>query len=249
MRFLVPPCLVVCLLASAAAASSPAADAAPAPQDLSLTAPQIKLRREVLALDALLDARNAAAAQHERDLARLDATIAKQEGYLADPKLDNRGEIEAALAVNRATRAATAEKLLQVQAGKKDTEEKLKGRVGSLEVPGHVDHKEAVKECREHAGEHLWFALQVQPGGRWDFKQYHRKYENFGNYFYGYVGRAAGMSKGKLLRMAGAVQVWKGTSHEDWSKPGNDPPYGDDPIDQYWIKRGIEKYEQENPPR
>lgn len=241
--------LFCCLLATTAAASSPAADPGVAAQDLDLTPPQVKLSREVLALDTLLDARNAAEAKLEKGLAELDAAIATLEGHLADPRLENRGELEAAVAANKATRAKVIAQLEQVRAAKKDIEAKLKTRVGVLEIPTHVDYEGAVAECREHAGEHLWFALQVQPKGRWDFKQYHRKYENFGNFFYGYVGLAAGMSKEKLLRMAGVVQVWKGTSNEEWGKPGNDPPYGDDPIDQYWIKRGIEKYEKETRPK
>lgn len=45
------------------------------------------------------------------DLMRLDETIARQEGYLADPKLENRTEIQAALTANKASRAKTVAKL------------------------------------------------------------------------------------------------------------------------------------------
>lgn len=248
MRVPIPAFLILCLLASPAAAASPDADAVPA-RDIELPSPELKRRREVLALDGLLDSRSAAQAQLLKDLARLDETIARQEGYLSDPKLENPDEIAAALSKNKAARAAAAARLEQALAAKKELEAKLKGKVGALQEPPGVDFAKAAEEARENPGGHLWLFRQVRPGGPWDFKTRGPQYENFGNYFYGFAGAAAGMSKEKLLRAAGAVQVWVGTSHEEWGKPGNDPPYGDDPIDQYWIKRGIELYEKEHAPR
>jgi hypothetical protein len=36
------------------------------------------------------------------------------------------------------------------------------------------------------------------------------------------------------------VQIASGTSRPEWGKPGGDPPYGDQPEDQEWIKKGID---------
>ena len=81
---------------------------------------------------------------------------------------------------------------------------------------------------------------------------------NAGNFNYGAVGSALGYSPTELLQMAGVVQF--GTEgvrlvlhHDlgyfrDWNagvygELFNLAPYGDDPVDQYWIQRGIDYYE------
>jgi RHS repeat-associated protein len=91
----------------------------------------------------------------------------------------------------------------------------------------------------------LWFRAQVRNGGPWDYKQYDRGFENFGNYNYGYTGLAMGVSPDFLLQQAGQAQIAAGTSKPGWGNPGTyglfggKPPYGDDPNDQEMIKRGI----------
>lgn len=99
-----------------------------------------------------------------------------------------------------------------------------------------------------------WFRGQVQTGGPWDFKSegpkrvyVHPEYEDFGNYHYGYVG-ASMYSLELLLAEAGRAQRKDNTTR--WpGDPGKiglpwtgTSPYGDDPRDQYWIKRGYEDY-------
>lgn len=49
-----------------------------------------------------------------------------------------------------------------------------------------------------------WFYQQVRLHGPWDYKtRIVRQYENFGNFHYGAVGTAAGISASILLRAAG----------------------------------------------
>ncbi|MDC6117966.1 polymorphic toxin type 44 domain-containing protein [Serratia rubidaea] len=86
---------------------------------------------------------------------------------------------------------------------------------------------------------YIWFYYQVRNGGPWDYKQGRRQYENFGNFHYGAVGHAAGIPASILLRAAGAAQILAGTNSPEFKKyPINS--YGDDPIDQVWIRAGID---------
>nr|WP_024686302.1 polymorphic toxin type 44 domain-containing protein [Pseudomonas asturiensis] len=85
-----------------------------------------------------------------------------------------------------------------------------------------------------------WFYSQVRNRGPWDFKQRGAQYEDFGNFHYGAVGTAAGISEEMLLRAAGAAQSRAGTSSSEFGHWWSAPPYGDDPRDQRCIKDGIE---------
>jgi RHS repeat-associated protein len=94
-----------------------------------------------------------------------------------------------------------------------------------------------------------WFYNAVKNFGRWDYKRRGRQYEDFGNFNYGATGAATGFTEKTLLSEAGRVQVQDEHSRSEWGKPGTPlsgeggiPPYGDDPKDQYWIKRGINYY-------
>lgn len=86
-----------------------------------------------------------------------------------------------------------------------------------------------------------WFYQQVRLHGPWDYKtRIGRQYENFGNFHYGAVGTAAGISAPFLLRAAGWAQSKSGNGQ---SKDGHwygSLPFGDDPTDQLWIKCGID---------
>ncbi|MDM3884430.1 polymorphic toxin type 44 domain-containing protein [Pseudomonas sp. BCRC 81390] len=84
-----------------------------------------------------------------------------------------------------------------------------------------------------------WFYSMVRNGGKWDYKQQGRKYEALGNFNYGATGTAAGLSEEFLLRGAGWAQSRAGTSTSTFGSWWGDPPYGDDPEDQEWIKAGI----------
>ena len=86
-----------------------------------------------------------------------------------------------------------------------------------------------------------WFYQQVRLHGPWDYKsRIGRRYENFGNFNYGAVGTAAGITESVLLRAAGWAQSRSGNGKEDDGIWYGLPPYGDDPVDQFWIKNGID---------
>lgn len=85
-----------------------------------------------------------------------------------------------------------------------------------------------------------WFYTKVKNKGDWDYKQRGSQYQEFGNFNYGATGVAAGISTEILLRAAGAAQTVAGTSSEEFGKWWDSAPYGDDPMDQEWIKAGID---------
>lgn len=86
------------------------------------------------------------------------------------------------------------------------------------------------------------FYIAVRNNGTMDYKQVDRRYQEFGNFNYGVVGTAAGFGDAVLLRAAGFAQYRAGTSEPQFGTPLGLPPYGDDPEDQRWIRRGIDFY-------
>lgn len=93
---------------------------------------------------------------------------------------------------------------------------------------------------------YLWFYQRVRNSGEWDYKQKNRLWADFGNFHYGAIGYAAGIPE-KILHMAGgAAQEVAGTSDtEKWGHfYSNRPPFGDDPVDQFWIRQGIDYVKQ-----
>jgi RHS repeat-associated protein len=117
-------------------------------------------------------------------------------------------------------------------------------------APSGADVDRNMEEARKNFNPN-WFRDQVRNKHPWDYKQQGSQYANFGNFNYGATGRAfgsVGFPKGTLLREAGKAQIEAGTSKPEW---GGDPgtsfppyggkaPYGDDPVDQDWIKKGME---------
>lgn len=116
--------------------------------------------------------------------------------------------------------------------------------VSSFTPPG-VNIMTNMMIARLHGGPDLmtlaWFFMMVHNSGPWDYKQMGRQYANFGNFNYGAVGAAAGISDGVLLRAGGAVQIIAGTSDPvEFAKYHASDSYGDDPVDQTWIRAGID---------
>lgn len=81
--------------------------------------------------------------------------------------------------------------------------------------------------------------------------------QDIGNHHFGVVGKAAGIGERFLLEQAGVAQIKAGTSRPEWQKYRNDTrpipggampvriplsPYGDDPRDQDFIKKGFAYY-------
>lgn len=107
----------------------------------------------------------------------------------------------------------------------------------------NLDESKKQKEYFKNGGSAFlfsWFYKKVRNRGDWDYKQRGSQFASFGNFNYGAVGIAAGISETVLLRAAGAAQTVAGTSQAEFDKWWADAPYGDDPVDQAWIKAGIE---------
>ena len=108
------------------------------------------------------------------------------------------------------------------------------------------------------AGHARWFYDQVKAGGDWDFKLRDKesinrglrsKFEAFGNFAYGAMGRAAGFSPDQLFRLAGHYQTDpRGTGgipsgiFNSLLGRGGKAPYGDEWTDFANITQGIKYY-------
>lgn len=112
-------------------------------------------------------------------------------------------------------------------------------------MPPGVDIKLNMRQAASHV-DPRWFYDQVKNHGPWDYKQRGPTYQDFGNFHYGATCRAMGFPETTCLREAGRGQQAAGTSQPNWGDPGSrsnpwggTPPYGDDPDDAAWIKRGM----------
>ncbi|WP_312154943.1 polymorphic toxin type 44 domain-containing protein [Pseudomonas sp.] len=112
-----------------------------------------------------------------------------------------------------------------------------------VSMENNLKESKAQKEHFKNGGTAFlfsWFYKKVRNRGDWDYKQRGGQYASFGNFNYGAVGTAAGISAAVLLRAAGAAQTVAGTSQAEFDKWWAAAPYGDDPVDQAWIKAGID---------
>ena len=117
------------------------------------------------------------------------------------------------------------------------------GLVPPDNIPFGVDLAQNIQEARNMSFVQWYNA--VRNGGKWDYKQLGRKYEDFGNYNFGVTARAVGIPGNIPNRGAGWAQIRAGTSKPAWGNPWDWPPsnFGDDPNDQIWINKGMEDYE------
>ena len=85
-----------------------------------------------------------------------------------------------------------------------------------------------------------WFINQVKTGGPWDYKRGDPTYQDYGNWHFGIVAKAAGFSDRTTLTGAGLAHRRDNRGRYD---PTGTPfilaPYWDDPRDQVMIARGI----------
>jgi type VI secretion system secreted protein VgrG len=101
------------------------------------------------------------------------------------------------------------------------------------------------------------FKKLVQNRGDWDYKQNGRQYADYGNFHFGATGNAAGFPIELLLNEAGIAQITAKTSNPAFGKPASrcaslfgftgTGSNGDDPVDQMWIQRGFEWYQERKP--
>jgi hypothetical protein len=95
----------------------------------------------------------------------------------------------------------------------------------------------------------LRFYYLVKTDGIWDYKNQPTHgaspaHNPFGNFNYGAAGTALGLDPYTLQNEAGRAQKpgsgGKGKTGR-WGQPNSGtPPYGDRPVDNYWIKLGIQ---------
>lgn len=122
----------------------------------------------------------------------------------------------------------------------------------NADVDDNIQEAESVRALLSPGEAILWFYSKVHNGAAWDYKQSGREYADFGNFNYGATGAALGFSDATLLRMAGWAQTRSGNSGSGTSLGllnsllgfGGQAPFGDDPADQVWIKRGIQYYKE-----
>jgi RHS repeat-associated protein len=129
-------------------------------------------------------------------------------------------------------------------------EEKPANCPGVPSAPPGVDVGSNIDIASDHAdmnpGSLIAFYQLVRNGRDWDYKQVGKvanvpsPYEAFGNFNYGATGAAMGIPDQLLLRAAGVASILAGTSPPNSSNPLWRAPYGDSPVDQAWIKQGIE---------
>ncbi|MGE4191985.1 MAG: polymorphic toxin type 44 domain-containing protein [Pseudodesulfovibrio sp.] len=67
----------------------------------------------------------------------------------------------------------------------------------------------------------LWIYRNFKNGGRYDFKQRGKEYEDFGNYHYGLYTRAMGVSINIAQAGAGAAQLAAGTHKSNGTEHGS----------------------------
>jgi hypothetical protein len=75
------------------------------------------------------------------------------------------------------------------------------------------------------------------------------KYLDFSSLNYGATGRAAGMPRELLLRLAGWSQEASGLYRAQWGTWFAQPPYGDDPRGAAKVREGIDYYEKSYTPQ
>ncbi len=61
---------------------------------------------------------------------------------------------------------------------------------------------------------------------------------------FGFISESETEGCGITNKKAGAAQWKAGTSRKEWGNFMQGPPFGDDPIDQFWIKQGIDYAKQ-----
>lgn len=116
------------------------------------------------------------------------------------------------------------------------------------QIPQGVNMAANIAEARSMT---LWeFYSAVRNGGKWDYKQRGKRFEEFGNWHFGVVAKAFGFPEIVARAGAGAAQMLAGTSPEgpfDATKLVKFP-FGDDIPDQQAIGNGFDSFDAANMP-
>lgn len=121
-----------------------------------------------------------------------------------------------------------------------------------LEIPRDAPSVDLMKTMNtaETMGALNW-VLAVKENGVWDYKKDNPQFAHFAQWNYGFTAAGVGWSLNIALRLAGFYQwhPWLTDPKESmfaegspFDLPGKTSFYGDNPMDQYWIKKGYEAY-------
>lgn len=111
--------------------------------------------------------------------------------------------------------------------------------------PANADVDQNIQRACNHRNDVtklIWFRKLVHNKAPWDYKQLGPQYQAFGNFNFGATAAAAGIPLNFALQQAGAAQIAAGTSQPEWQTPEGQPPYGDDPVDQMYIRDGYDYF-------
>ena len=111
----------------------------------------------------------------------------------------------------------------------------------SDEFKANLKEAEPMRD-KTRAEKYLWMLNNFKTGDKYDIKHGKPEMEHAGNFNYGAMGSAAGLSDWKLKAGAGFQQVRDGTMDAEFFYPWS-WSYGDDPVDQLMIQFGINYYE------
>jgi hypothetical protein len=104
----------------------------------------------------------------------------------------------------------------------------------AVHYPSDAEDDWIYKKIKEHGGLKIEYRLTSKMSEK-------TRYLEYSNVNYGATGISAqGTSEDILLRWAGWSQEKSGMTREEWGHWYGQPPYGDDPKEQYYIKQGIE---------
>ena len=106
----------------------------------------------------------------------------------------------------------------------------------SQQFANNIREAKAMRD-KSRVEKYLWLFENFPTGGKYDIKYGKSEMEYAGNFNYGAMGRAAGLSETELKAGGGAYQIWSGTSDLNFYDS-----YFDDPIDQQHIQEGIDWY-------
>ncbi|NDV24981.1 polymorphic toxin type 44 domain-containing protein, partial [Desulfovibrio sp. JC022] len=196
---------------------------------------------------AVADSANALAAKQAQVTAKEQEKQARRDNAAADKRnAQRRAAIEATSGWSSPL-TDTVDPNPQHQKGKQPTNTTTNGKDKSIPVsPEGISVDTNIAKARDFAkkadllptvhsrlAKYGYLTYQFAPGMKQDYKTRGRQYEHFGNYNYGAVAKALGISEFEAKFAAGVVQTTTGTARTGWAGT-----FFDDPVDQKNIGNG-----------
>lgn len=108
----------------------------------------------------------------------------------------------------------------------------------SEEFKKNIKEAEKMRDKSKYE-KYKWMLKNFPTGAKYDIKHGDPSMEHAGNFNYGAMGRAAGLSEFELKAGGGFQQIRDGTSDVSFYNS-----YADDPVDQHYIEKGIDYYDE-----